>query len=140
MVRTYMVFPPYDTHHGCNTLCLKYSRTLSNDHPLIRPLFCVTVFSVCAIPDRRPSLRRDQRPGQMGFSPSRTTTTPTVYFQESRVAVQHPFPIMYYYNVVPRNLSSKSIALNFLLLDVRSLAIASRASQFPSGALSCRDY
>ena len=75
-----------------------------------------TVFSVCAIPDRRPSLRRDQRPGQMGFSPSWTTTSPTVYFQESRVAVQHPFPMVDYYNVVPRHLSSNSIiALNFLL-------------------------
>ena len=51
----------------------------------------------------------------MGFSPSRTTTSPTVYFQDSRVAVQHPFPIMYYYNVVPRHLSSNSIDLNFLL-------------------------
>ena len=31
------------------------------------------------------------------------------------MAVQHPFPIMYYYNVVPRHLSSNSIDLNFLL-------------------------
>ena len=78
--------------------------------PLIRPYFVWrTVYSVCTIPDQRPSLRRDQRPGQMGFSPSRTTTSPTVYFQESRVAVQHPFPIMYYYNVMPRHLSSNSI-------------------------------
>ena len=69
--------------------------------PLIRPYFVWrTVFSVCTIPDQRPSLRRDQRPSQMGFSPSRTTTSPTVYFQESCLAVQHPFPIMYYYNVV----------------------------------------
>ena len=67
---------------------------------LIRPYFVWrTVFSVSAIPDQRPSLRRDQRPGQMGFSPSRTTTSPTVYFQGSRVAVQHPFPMVYYYNV-----------------------------------------
>ena len=78
------------------------------------------MFSVCTIPDQRPSLRRDQRPGQMGFSPSRTTTSPTGYFQESRVAVQHPFPIMYYYNVVPRHLSSNSIDLNFLLFWRRS--------------------
>ena len=63
----------------------------------IRPYFVWrTVFSVCTIPDQRPSLRGDQRLGQVGFSPSRTTTSPTVYFQESRVAVQHPFPIMYY--------------------------------------------
>ena len=67
------------------------------------------------------------RPAQMGCSPSRTTTSPTVYFQESRVAVQHPFPNMYYYNVVPRHLSSNSIDLNFLLfwrrcqIDVASL-------------------
>ena len=27
---------------------------------------------------------------------------------------------------------------SLIILDVRSLAIASRASQFPSGALSCR--
>ena len=53
----------------------------------------------------------------MGFSPSRTTTSPTVYFQESRVAVQHPLnPIMYYYNDVPRHISSNSIDLNFLIL------------------------
>ena len=51
--------------------------------PLIRPYFVWrTVYSVCAIPDQRPSLRRDQRPGQMGFSPSRTTTSPTVYFRK----------------------------------------------------------
>ena len=89
--------------------------------PLIRPyVVWRTLFSVCTIPDQRPSLRRDQRPGQMGFSPSRTTTSPTVYFQESRVAVQHPFPIMYYYNAVPRHLSSNSIDLNFLLFWRRS--------------------
>ena len=88
----------------------------SNDHPHQRPYFVWrTVFSVCAIPDRRPSLRRDQRPGQMGFSPSRTTTSPTVYFQESRLAVQHPFQMVDCYNVVPRHLSSNLIALNFLL-------------------------
>ena len=63
-----------------------------------------------------PSLRRDQRPGQMGFSPSRTTTSPIVYFQESLMAVQHPFPMVDYYNVLPRHLSSNSIALNFLLI------------------------
>ena len=82
--------------------------------PLIRPYFeWRIVFSVCTIPDRRPSLRRDQRPGQMGFSPSRTTTSP---FQESLVAVQHPFPMVDYYNVLPRHLSSNSIPLNFLLI------------------------
>ena len=44
--------------------------------PLIRPYFVWrTVFSVCTIPDQRPSLWRDQRPGQMAFSPSRTTTS-----------------------------------------------------------------
>ena len=37
------------------------------------------------IPDQRQSLRRDQRPGQVGFSPSRTTSSPTVYFQVSRI-------------------------------------------------------
>ena len=47
----------------------------------------------------------------MGFSPSRTTTSPTVYFQELRVAVQHPFPMVDYYNVVPRHLSINSIRL-----------------------------
>ena len=31
-----------------------------------------------------------------------------------------------------------SLCHNCIELDVRSLAIASRASQFPSGALSCR--
>ena len=83
--------------------------------PLIRPCFVWrTVFSDCVIPDQRPSLRRDQRPGQMGFSPSWTNTSP-VYFQESRVAVQHPFPMVDYYNVVPKHLSSNSIDLNFLL-------------------------
>ena len=87
--------------------------------PLIWPYFVWrTLFSVCVIPDQRPSLRRDQRPGQMEFSPSRTTTSSMlkVYFQGSRVALQHPFPIMYYYNVVPKHLSSYSIALNFLLV------------------------
>ena len=72
-------------------------------------------FSVCAVPDRRPSLKRDQRPGQMGFNPSRATTSPTVYFQGLRVVLQHPFPMVDYYNVVPRHLSSNSIALSFLL-------------------------
>ncbi len=44
--------------------------------PLIRPYFVWrTVFSVCTIPDQRPSLWRDQRPGQMEFTPSRTTTS-----------------------------------------------------------------
>ena len=44
--------------------------------PLIRPYFVWrTVFSVCTIPDQRQSLWRDQRPGQMEFSPSRTTTS-----------------------------------------------------------------
>ena len=42
--------------------------------PLIRPYFVWwTVCSVCAIHDRRPSLRRDQRPGHMGFSPDTNT-------------------------------------------------------------------
>ena len=89
--------------------------------PIIRPHFVWrAVFSVSTIPDQRPSLRRDQRPGQIGFSPSRTTTSPTEYFQESWVAVQHPFPMVYYYNVVPRHLSSNSIDLNFLLIWRRS--------------------
>ena len=44
--------------------------------PLIWPYFVWrTVFSVCTIPDQRPSLWRDQRPGQMEFSPSLTTTS-----------------------------------------------------------------
>ena len=58
-----------------------YSRTPVERPPspttilLIRPYFVWrTVFSVCAVPDRRPSLKRDQRPGHMEFSPSRTTT------------------------------------------------------------------
>ena len=104
-------------HYLVNRTAIR-TTTLTNDHiRLIRPYFVRrTVFSVCTIPDQqRPSLRRDQQPGQMGFSPSRTTNSPTGYFQESRVAVQHPFPIMYYYNVVPRHLSSNSIDLNFLL-------------------------
>ena len=47
--------------------------------PHIWPYFVWrTVFSVCAIPDRRPSFRRDQRLGQMGLSPSRTTTSPHI--------------------------------------------------------------
>ena len=45
--------------------------TLTNDHPaytVIRPYFVWrTVFFVCAVPDRRPSLKRDHLPGQMGF-------------------------------------------------------------------------
>ena len=46
--------------------------------PLIRPYFIWrTLFSVCSVPDQRTSLKRDQRPGQMGFSPSRTTTSST---------------------------------------------------------------
>ena len=101
--------------------------------PLIRPYFvCRTLFSVCTIPDQRPSLRRDQQPGQMGFSPSRTTTSPTVYFQESRVAVQHPFPIMYYHNVVPRHLSSNSIDLNFIWATTLQ-----RRSQIDVASLRC---
>ncbi len=42
--------------------------------PLVRPYFVGrTVFSVCAVPDQWPSLKCDQRPGQMEFSPSRAT-------------------------------------------------------------------
>ena len=40
-----------------------------------------------------------------------TSSRPKVYFQ----ALQHPFPMVDYYNVVPGHLSSNSIALNFLL-------------------------
>ena len=36
-----------------------------------------------------------------------------VYFQESRVALQHPFPMVDYYNVALRQLWCISIALNF---------------------------
>ena len=75
---------------------------LLNDHPLQWPSLFYdmwrTVFSVCAVPDRRSSLKRDQWPGQMGFSSSRMTTPSTVYFQESRVELQHSFPMVEYYN------------------------------------------
>ena len=48
--------------------------------PLIRPYFMGRpVFSVCAVPGRRPSLKRDQRQGQMEFSPSRMTTSSSVF-------------------------------------------------------------
>ena len=57
------------------------------------------VFSVCAVPGRRPSLKHDQRQGQMEFSPSRMTTSSTAYFPESRVALQHAFPKVDYYKV-----------------------------------------
>ena len=76
------------------------------------------MFSVCAVPDRRPSLKRDQQPGHMEFSPWRVTTSSrsTVYFHESRIASQYLFPMVDYYNVVLLHLSSNSIALNFLFI------------------------
>ena len=87
-----------------------YRQNLSCIPGFIRPYFVWrTVFSVCVVPDRRPSLKRDQ------FYPSRTTTSSphTVYFQESRVSLQHP--LVNYYNVALRRLRSNSAALNFPL-------------------------
>ena len=59
-----------------------YSRTpverplLSTTIRLIQPDFVLqTVFSVCVVLDRRPSPKCDQRPGQMQFSLSQTTTS-----------------------------------------------------------------
>ena len=42
------------------------------------------------------------------------------------------------YHIMAVGTSRPMLFLNDTELDVRSLAIASRASQFPSGALSCR--
>ena len=103
---------------------------LSNDHSHQRPsllydhMLCdgQCFLFVRSLTDDHPSDTTNDRVG-WDFSPSRTTTSPTVYFQESRVAVQRfpgstLFPMVDYYNVV-RHLSSNSIALNFLLFGRR---------------------
>ena len=90
----------------------------------IRPYFVWrTVFSVCAVLDRRPSSKRNQRPGQMELSPSRTTISRIFcgeIKQEKRLskwlALQHPSSMLDYYNVALKHLWSNSIALNFLLI------------------------
>ena len=107
---------------------------LQNDHwsstiiPFIRPDFVWrTVFSVCAVPDRRPSLRCDHRPNKMEFSLSRTTTSiQCIHFQEPRVALQNPFPMVDYYNVALKHLWSNSIDLNFLIICRRCKDVLDR--------------
>ena len=78
----------YD-HILCDGQCFLFVRSLANDHP---------------------SDSTNDRVRWDFLSPSQTTTSPTVYFQESRVVVQHPFLFMYYYKH-----SSNSIDLNLLL-------------------------
>ena len=82
----------YD-HIVCDGQCFLFVRSLTNDHPSD------------ATNDR---VRWD-------FLPRERQPRLIAYIKESRVAVQHPFPMVLYYNVVPRHLSSNSIDLNFLL-------------------------
>ena len=82
----------YD-HILCDGHCFLFVRSLTNDHPS--------------------DVTNDRV--RWDFLPRERPPRLQCIFQESRVAVQHPFPIMYYYNVVPRHLSSNSIDLNFLL-------------------------
>ena len=81
----------YD-HSLCDGQCFLFVRSLANDHPSD------------ATNDR---IRWDFLPRER---PPRLQC-----IQESWVAVQHPFPIMYYYTVVPRHLSSNPIDLNVIL-------------------------
>ena len=113
---------------------------LSNDHPHQRPslLYDHILFDgqcflfVRSLTNDHPSDATNDRV-RWDFLPRERP----LRVQESRVAVQHPFPMVYYYNVVPRHLSSNS-ELSFILaktlqrrfqIDVASL----RCCQ-PSGA------
>ena len=81
--------------------------------PLIRPHFVWrTVFPVCMIPDQRPSLWRDQRPGQMGFSPSRATTS----FPRNACGASTYVPNCVLLHCCAQTLWSNSITLNCRLL------------------------
>ena len=118
----------YD-HILCDGQCFLFVRSLTNDHPSD------------ATNDR---VRWD-------FLPRERPPRLHVYFQELQVAVQHPFPMVYYYNVMPRHLSSNSIDLNFLLFwrrryndvlrstlhryDVASHAARRRADTFVVGRI-----
>ena len=73
----------YD-HILCDGQCFLFVRSLTNDHPSE------------ATNDR---VRWD-------FLPRERPPRLQCFFQESGVAVQHPFPMVYYYNVVPRYISS----------------------------------
>ena len=81
----------YD-HILCDGQCFLFVRSLTNDHPSDTTNDRVKL----------DFLPRERPPRQQCISKNR------------RVAVQHPSPIMYYYNVVPRHLSSNSIDLNFI--------------------------
>ncbi len=110
----------YD-HISCDGQCFLFVRSLTDDHPSNATNDQVIWNS---LPHGRPLLI-------------------TVYFQESRVALQHPFPMVDYYNVALRHLWSNSIALNFLLFwrrynDVlRSTYVASLQCCQPAGAQTC---
>ena len=89
---TYLGLVPPATHGGCSRarnidahLGSEMARqgmqcnpcrttTLINDHPpLYDQILCDAAFSVCAVLDRRPSPKRDQRPSLLNYYQSWTT-------------------------------------------------------------------
>ena len=113
--------------HEINIILLYYHidatvEPLSNDHPHQRPsvlydhILCngECFLFVRSLTDDHPSDATNDRV-RWDFLPHERPPRLQCNFQESRVAVQHLFPMVDYYNVMPRHLSSNSIALNFLL-------------------------
>ena len=105
-------------HHSTRNGHTVEVEPLSNDHPHQRPsllydhilcdghCFCLCDPWPTPIPQTRPTTGSD---GIFSLANDHLAYSVDLYFQESRVAVQHPFPMVYYYNVLPIHLSSNSL-------------------------------